>query len=467
MLSRILVRQSILQAQRRLYAEAVPITTQTTEESNGPCNLKPREIVDQLDSFIIGQADAKRAVAVALRNRWRRHRVEPDLRDEIHPKNMLMVGPTGCGKTEIARRVAKLTDAPFVKVECTKFTEVGFVGRDVDSIIDDLYRAAVNFEKQKIREQNAEKVRQIAKEKVLQALCGSKEQIKDFEDQLEQGELDETGVEVEVPEKQPTGPSQRFGGGAVVGIVDLAQLLRQGPNKSTKKKLPVKDALKLLEEVEMEKLLDSDEVHRKAVQACEQDGIVIIDEIDKVVVSSDMMYRGSQASDEGVQQDLLPLIEGTIVNTKYGGPINTDHILFIASGAFHSVKPSDMIAELQGRLPIRVELQPLTKDDFYRILTEPHTNLIAQNVQMLLTEGVNLDVTDEAIREMADVAYTANSSVQNIGARRLHTVVERVLEDISFNAPDLSGETVTITAEKVRDSVGDILQAQDLRKHLI
>lgn len=448
----------------RLFSDATPAFSQ----GGGPCNLKPREIVEQLDNFIIGQHDAKRAVAVALRNRWRRHHVPSELKDEIHPKNMLMVGPTGCGKTEIARRVAKLTDAPFVKVECTKFTEVGYVGRDVDTIIDDLYRAAVNSEKQKIREQSQEKVRQIAKEKVLQALCGSKEQIKDFEDQLEQGMLDDTAVEIEVPEKQQQGgPAQRLGGSAMPGIIDLAQLMRQGGSKATKKRMTVKEAVKALEEVEMEKLLDSDEVHRKAVQACEQDGIVVIDEIDKVVVSSDMAYRGSQASDEGVQQDLLPLIEGTIVNTKYGGPINTDHILFIASGAFHSVKPSDMIAELQGRLPIRVELQPLTKEDFYRILTEPETNLIAQNVEMLKTEGVSLDVTDEAIREIADVAYLANSSVQNIGARRLHTVVERVLEDISFNAPDNHGEFVQVTAAMVRDSVGDILKAQDLRKHLI
>eukprot|EP00667_Euglena_gracilis_P008190 EG_transcript_8289 len=438
--------------------------------SDGPCDLKPKEIVEQLDNFIIGQSDAKRAVAVALRNRWRRHRVPAELRDEIHPKNMLMVGPTGCGKTEIARRVAKLTDAPFVKVECTKFTEVGYVGRDVDSIIDDLYRAAVNFEKQRIRTQNKERVQQLAKEKVMHALCGNKDQYKDFEDQLEKGALDETGVEIEVPEKQqPGGPSQRLGGGGVVGIIDFAQMLRQGQGgpKLSKKRMTVKDAIKVLEEVEMEKLLDSDEVHRRAVQACEQDGIVVIDEIDKVVVSSDMAYRGSQASDEGVQQDLLPLIEGTIVNTKYGGPINTDHILFIASGAFHNVKPADMIAELQGRLPIRVELQPLTREDFYRILTEPETNLIAQQVEMLRTEGVTLEVTDEAVREMADMAYLANSSVQNIGARRLHTVVERVVEEISFNAPDRTGETIVVTAEMVRDTVGDILKAQDLRKHLI
>jgi ATP-dependent HslUV protease ATP-binding subunit HslU len=429
------------------------------------CDLKPREIVKQLDDFIIGQSDAKRAVAVALRNRWRRHRVPPELRDEIHPKNMLMVGPTGCGKTEIARRVAKLTDAPFVKVECTKFTEVGYVGRDVDSIIDDLYRAAVNFEKQKLREANKEKVTRIAKDRVLQALCGSKDKRQDFEDQLESGALDDTPVDIDLPEKQQGGP-QRLGGG-VINLVEFANLMKQGGPRTAKRKMSVRDAIRALEEVEMEKLLDSDEVHRKAVQACEQDGIVVIDEIDKVVVSSDMAYRGPQASDEGVQQDLLPLIEGTVVNTKYGGPINTDHILFIASGAFHSVKPSDMIAELQGRLPIRVELQPLTKHDFYRILTEPETNLIAQNVEMLRTEGVQLVVTDEAIREMADVAYLANSSVQNIGARRLHTVVERVLEDISFEAPDRTGETVTVTAEMVRGGVGDLLKAQDLRKHLI
>eukprot|EP00993_Chasmostoma_nieuportense_P000423 NODE_1391_length_1523_cov_262.206304_g1316_i0.p1 GENE.NODE_1391_length_1523_cov_262.206304_g1316_i0~~NODE_1391_length_1523_cov_262.206304_g1316_i0.p1 ORF type:complete len:449 (+),score=116.42 NODE_1391_length_1523_cov_262.206304_g1316_i0:60-1406(+) len=430
------------------------------EDTASPCSLEPLEIVEQLDRFIIGQAGAKRAVAIALRNRWRRHRVPDELRDEIHPKNMLMVGPTGVGKTEIARRVAKLTSAPFVKVECTKFTEVGFVGRDVDSIIDDLYRAASNSEKQKIREQNHEAVMERAKEHVLSKLCGPAE-LEGFRSKLEAGELDTTKVDVEVQIKNQN-PQQRMSGST--GFISM-EMLRPGGRSQTKR-LPVPDAIHQWAEAEMEKLLDNDEVHRRAVQACEQDGIVVIDEIDKVVVSPDSR-RGNTASDEGVQQDLLPLIEGTVVNTKYGGPICTDHVLFIASGAFHSVKPSDMIAELQGRLPIRVELQPLTQDDFYRILTEPSTNLISQHGEMLKTEGVTLKVEDAAIQEMAKVAFMANASIQNIGARRLHTVVERVLEEISFNAPDMEGQEVLITPELVRTNVGDILEAQDLRKYLI
>eukprot|EP00906_Rhabdomonas_costata_P027094 RCo038529 len=435
--------------------------------SGGACNLKPREIVELLDKHIIGQDDAKRAVAVALRNRWRRHRVEPELRDEIYPKNMLMVGPTGVGKTEIARRVAKLTDAPFVKVECTKFTEVGFVGRDVDTIIDDLYRAAVNHEKQKIREKNKAAVAAVAKDKILAALCGSQEDtMKEYSEKLDKGELDDLPVDVELPEKQ-SNPQQRMGGSGITFEIGPLKFPGMGGPRTVKKRMPIKQALKAVEEAEMDKLLDSDEVHRKAVISTEQDGIVVIDEIDKVVVSRESSFHSSSASDEGVQQDLLPLIEGTTVTTKYGGPINTDHILFIASGAFHSVKPSDMIAELQGRLPIRVELQPLTKKDFYRILTEPKTNLIAQHKEMLKTENVTLEVTDDAITAMAEAAFQANSNVQNIGARRLNTVVEKVLEEISFNAPTLSGQTLTITAKEVWDRVSDLLKAQDLRKHLI
>eukprot|EP00906_Rhabdomonas_costata_P006552 RCo009554 len=426
-------------------------------------SMTPLEIVEHLDKYIIGQNVAKRAVAVALRNRWRRHRVSKEFRDEIYPKNILMIGPTGVGKTEISRRVAKLTNAPFLRVECTKFTEVGYHGRDVDSIAEDLYKAAISLLKGKIRDSNKEAVKKRSKDIVLRALCGSGN-TKDFEEFLDNGSLDENEIELEVPIKPPT---PRGGGEQPEELQAFFRHL-QGAQKSTRKqRMKVREALKVQEEIEMEKLLDNDAVAQMALKATEEDGIVVLDEIDKICTPSDIAGRKHTVSAEGVQQDLLPLVEGTVVTTKQGVAIKTDHILFIASGAFSGVKPSDMIAELQGRLPLRVELQPLTRNDFYRILKEPKTNLLYQNIQLMKTEGVDLEFTDDAVREMAEMAFEANSTVQNIGARRLITVVEKIMEHYSFDAPDLAGQKVVITAEIVRKCLGEMLKAQDLHRLII
>jgi ATP-dependent HslUV protease ATP-binding subunit HslU len=374
----------------------------------------------------------------------------------VTPKNILMIGPTGVGKTEIARRVAKLTDAPFIRVECTKFTEVGYHGRDVDSICEDLYKAAVTLLKNKIREQNKEKVRKKAREVVLKALCGEGNS-SDFEEFLDSGALADQEVVLEVPKKPAPAQGQQ--------MEEFVRHLQGVQKQSTQQRMTVSEALKVSEEIEMEKLLDDEKVAQEALRCCEQYGIVVLDEVDKICQPSDGSRKG--VSGEGVQQDLLPLVEGTTVTLKSGVSVKTDHILFIASGAFQLVKPSDMIAELQGRLPLRVNLQALTREDFYRILTEPHANLIYQNKELLRTEDVTLDVQDEAVQEIAEVAFQANATVQNIGARRLITIVERVLEDIAFQAPDHAGETITITKDLVQERVADMLKTQDLAKLII
>eukprot|EP01006_Ploeotia_vitrea_P004327 TRINITY_DN114330_c0_g1_i1.p1 TRINITY_DN114330_c0_g1~~TRINITY_DN114330_c0_g1_i1.p1 ORF type:complete len:488 (-),score=56.84 TRINITY_DN114330_c0_g1_i1:95-1531(-) len=420
-------------------------------------DLKPKEVVELLDNHIIGQKDAKKAVAVALRNRWRRHHVVEDLRDEILPKNILMVGPTGVGKTEIARRLAKITEAPFLKVEATKFTEVGFVGRDVESIIVDLHKVAIRQTENRLRERFKEKVREAAKQTVLEALCGNTESAAGFREALDEGTLDDTMVEIDVEIDDP----RRSDIIQMLHQIQLTQDELQNRVKIVRKKMPVKEAIETLDKQEMEKLIRAKDVAKEALRSTEQDGIVVIDEIDKIVVPSGSFKGTKSISDEGVQQDLLPLIEGTTVTTKEGVAINTNHILFICSGAFHQAKPNDMLAELQGRLPIRVELQSLGKDSFKRILTEPRNNLIRQHVEMLKTEEVEVEVTEDAIEKIADIAYHANNVVQNIGARRLITVVEKVVEEISFEAPDMAGQKVVIDAAKVHETVGHMMDRTD------
>ena len=441
--------------------------------------LTPKSVVELLDKYIVGQRDAKKAVAIALRNRWRRQRLESPLREEVVPKNILMIGPTGCGKTEIARRLAKLADAPFVKVEATKFTEVGFHGRDVDEIIRDLVDASIVLTKSKLRSQAKAQVADSVEKQLLDVLTGTgadSSTRETFRKLLRSGDLDERNIEVDVPVSMP-GAGQRVDGGPgnqmslqeVVLKVDKL-FNRRGTER---RKMKVSEARPLLEEVEMEKVLNSDMVMKDALKAAEQDGIVFIDEIDKIVTNPDG-HRGADASSEGVQQDLLPIIEGSTVSTKHGN-VNTDHILFIASGAFHNCKPSDMLAELQGRLPIRVELKGLTKNDLYRILTEPEHNMVKQQIALMSTEGVQLVFTDDAIREITSVAAEVNRSVDNIGARRLHTILERVLEQISFEAPEkaransLDGEECIYVVDKddIQNRVGDLLEKMDLSKFIL
>lgn len=435
--------------------------------------LKPGEVVDRLDSYIVGQSDAKRAVAIALRNRWRRQRLPDDLKAEVNPKNILMIGPTGCGKTEIARRIATLSQAPFLKVEATKFTEVGFHGRDVDQIIRDLLDVSINLTKKIRVEKMKEEVQQLVEDRILDTLVGEhsrEDSRQSFRTLLRAGNLDEREIEVEVPAERGMGQ-----GGAIafdpssgpMAVNDLIGKLGRmvGGKKAEKRKMPISEAKPLIEEIEMDKLLDMTDVTREAIQAVEDNGIVFIDEIDKIVNTSE--YRGADASAEGVQRDLLPLIEGSTINTKHGN-VNTDHILFIASGAFHAAKPSDLLAELQGRLPIRVELKGLSEDDLYRILTEPVTNLIRQQVALMETEGVELDFSDEAIREIARVAADVNKTVENIGARRLHTVLERIVEDISYEAAEMqTGSKVTVSADIVKERVSDMLLQSDLSKYIL
>lgn len=442
--------------------------------------LTPKSVVELLDKYIVGQRDAKKAVAIALRNRWRRQRLESPLREEVVPKNILMIGPTGCGKTEIARRLAKLADAPFVKVEATKFTEVGFHGRDVDEIIRDLVDASIVLTKSKLRSQAKAQVADSVEKQLLDVLTGTgadSSTRETFRKLLRSGDLDERNIEVDVPVSGMPGAGQRVDGGPgnqmslqeVVLKVDKL-FNRRGTER---RKMKVAEARPLLEEVEMEKVLNSDMVMKDALKAAEQDGIVFIDEIDKIVTNPDG-HRGADASSEGVQQDLLPIIEGSTVSTKHGN-VNTDHILFIASGAFHNCKPSDMLAELQGRLPIRVELKGLTKNDLYRILTEPEHNMVKQQIALMSTEGVQLVFTDDAIREITSVAAEVNRSVDNIGARRLHTILERVLEQISFEAPEkarassLGGEECIYVVDKddIQNRVGDLLEKMDLSKFIL
>ena len=434
-------------------------------------SFNPREIVSELDRFIIGQDAAKRAVAIALRNRWRRQQLSEALREEVQPKNILMIGPTGVGKTEIARRLAKLAEAPFLKVEATKFTEVGYVGRDVDSIIRDLVEIAIAMVREKMRKQVQARAELAAEDRVIDALVGagaSAETKQKFRVRLRQGELDDKEIEIEVPESAPPGlPTFDIPGmpGAQMGMLDLGDMLGKafGGRQKTKR-LSVADSYAVLLTAESDKLLDQDKVVRQAIETVEQNGIVFLDEVDKICAVEDR--RGGDVSREGVQRDLLPLIEGTTVATKHG-TVKTDFILFIASGAFHVAKPSDLLPELQGRLPNRVELKALTRDDFRRILSEPEASLIKQYSALLATEEVTLEFTDDAIDALADLAVEINRSVENIGARRLHTVMERLLDEISFTATERSGEVERIDAGYVRARVGDLAEDADLSKFIL
>ena len=434
-------------------------------------NFSPREIVSELDRYIVGQNDAKRAVAIALRNRWRRQQLVDDLREEVLPKNILMIGPTGVGKTEIARRLARLADAPFLKVEATKFTEVGYVGRDVESIVRDLVEISIHMTRERMRKEVVAKAEIAAEERVLDALVGesaSKDTRQKFRTMLRQGELDDREIEIELQDASGGMPTMEIPGmpGAQMGMINLNDMLGKAFGGATKtKKMSVGDSYDVLVAEEGDKLLDDDVVVRTAIESVEQNGIVFLDEIDKICVRSDGR-GGADVSREGVQRDLLPLIEGTTVPTKHG-TVKTDHILFVASGAFHLSKPADLLPELQGRLPIRVELKALTEDDFRRILTEPEANLIRQYTALMGTEELTLVFTDDAIDAIAGLAAEVNRTVENIGARRLQTVMERLLEDISFSASDRAGETVKINADYVRENVADLAKDADLSKFIL
>ena len=429
--------------------------------------LTPKAIVAALDEHIIGQKDAKRAVAVALRNRWRRQRLDAELRDEVTPKNILMIGPTGCGKTEISRRLAKLAEAPFIKIEATKFTEVGYVGRDVDQIARDLAEEAIRLEKDRRREAVREAASKAAMDRLLTALVGdnaSEATREAFRQRIVDNSMNDTEVEIEVREA-PSSPMDVPGMPGGVGMIDLSDMLGKAMGKSPlkRRKLKVPDAWDRLVEEESDKRMDQDDVNRVALENAETNGIVFLDEIDKIAVSD---VRGGSVSREGVQRDLLPLIEGTTVATKYG-PMKTDHVLFIASGAFHLSKPSDMLPELQGRLPIRVELRALTEEDFVRILKETRANLVEQYCALIGTEDVTLDFTEDAITEVAKLAAQVNEAVENIGARRLQTMMERLLEDISFEAEEHKGETITIDAAYVRERLETLAGDTDLSKYIL
>lgn len=427
-------------------------------------DMHPKQLMAELDKHIVGQRDAKKAVAIALRNRWRRHRVDADMREEIAPKNILMVGPTGVGKTEISRRLAKLVDAPFVKVEATKYTEVGFHGKDVDTIIEDLYKAALSQTKQVLMKRNEEAARLRAEDRVLQALAGA---AGSFREHLRSGALDSLEIMIDVMEKKET-PKTSISGEGVTYNLDIPAMMGMGNKRprTVKKNMKIKDAMGVVLQEELEKMVETADLQKEALRACEEDGIVVIDEIDKIVASPSA-FKGHQASAEGVQQDLLPIVEGTTVTLKSGVQVKTDKILFVCSGAFHMVKVSDMLAELQGRLPIRVTLTPLTKDDFYRIVTEPKYNLIAQHTAMMATEGVELVVTDDAKWEIARIAAQVNATVQNIGARRLITITEKIMEEISFDGPEKKGETFTIDAAYVQKAVEGLVNKVDISKYLL
>ena len=433
--------------------------------------LSPREIVSELDRYVIGQKEAKKAVAVALRNRWRRQALTDEMRDEVLPKNILMIGPTGVGKTEISRRLSRLAEAPFIKVEATRFTEVGYVGRDVEQIVRDLIEIAIAMERERKRKEVKAKAELKAEEKVLDALVGNKASVatrESFRKRLRNGDLDNNEIEIEVQDTSSGLQSFEIPGmpGGNVGMVNLGDILGKsmGNKKGKKKKMTVKESHGILVAQESDKMIEEDKIIKEAKKATEENGIVFLDEIDKVSARSDRV--GGDVSREGVQRDLLPLIEGTTVSTKHG-PIKTDHILFIASGAFQLAKPSDLLPELQGRLPIRVELNALNEEDFKRILKEPDNSLIKQYKALLKTEDVNLQFSEDGIDMLAKISAEVNSSVENIGARRLHTIIEKVLDDISFNATDKAGETITVDKKFVQDNLGNLVKDTDLSKFIL
>ncbi|PTM51108.1 ATP-dependent protease ATPase subunit HslU [Phreatobacter oligotrophus] len=431
-------------------------------------DFSPREIVSELDRHIIGQKDAKRAVAIALRNRWRRLQLDESLREEVLPKNILMIGPTGVGKTEISRRLAKLANAPFLKVEATKFTEVGYVGRDVEQIIRDLVEVGIGLVRETKRKEVQAKAHLAAEERVLDALVGktaSPATRESFRKKLRDGEMDDKEIDIEVTAAPPQAMPMMDIPGGQIGIANLNDMLGKMMGGRTKqRRTTVKEAYEPLVQEEADKLVDQDNLVQEAIRLVENNGIVFLDEIDKICAREGA--RGGEVSREGVQRDLLPLIEGTTVATKHG-PVKSDHVLFIASGAFHVAKPSDLLPELQGRLPIRVELKPLTREDFRSILTETEASLTRQSIAMMKTEGVDLVLTEDAVDAIADLAVEVNASVENIGARRLQTIIERVLDDISFTAPDRAGETVTIDGAYVRKTVGDLARNADLSRFIL
>lgn len=450
-------------------------------------SLRPKQVVQELDRHIVGQKDAKRAVAIALRNRWRRRQLSPELKKEVTPRNVLMVGPTGCGKTEVARRMAALGDAPFLKVEATKFTEVGYHGRDVDQIVRDLMDVSMTLTRKQQTARLKDQAKELAEERILDLLTGpgggggdaseAKGAVRgrdSFRDMLRDGMLDDQEVEVDVPDSASGGDKNVFlGDSSNPNIAAMSDFLNKmtGPNQRKnqmeRRRMPISEAREVILEAELERLLDNVDLKKEAIASVEESGIVFIDEIDKICSSRDIMSRSADASAEGVQRDLLPLIEGTTINTKYGN-VNTDYILFVASGAFHAVKPSDMLPELQGRLPIRVELNGLTEEDLYKILTEPVANLVRQQVELVATEGVTLEFEDEAIREIARLGALLNRTVENIGARRLHTVMERIMEELSFEAAEMEdGSVITVNKELVTERLSDVMVKSDLSRFIL
>ena len=439
------------------------------ENNNIATSLSPREIVSELDRFVVGQNKAKRAVAIALRNRWRRQALTGEMKDEVLPKNILMIGPTGVGKTEISRRLSKLAEAPFVKVEATRFTEVGYVGRDVEQIVRDLLEIAISMEKVKKRKEVRSHAQKLAEDRVLDAIVGPKASVatrESFRKRLRDGDLDENEIEIAVSESSNV-PSFEIPGmpGANIGMINISDVLGKSMgSKPKRKKMSVKESYQILMNEESDKLIEQDKIIKSAKNTTENNGIVFLDEIDKISARTDRV--GGDVSREGVQRDLLPLIEGTTVSTKYG-PVKTDHILFIASGAFQLAKPSDLLPELQGRLPIRVELDPLTSEDFKRILREPDNSLIKQYKALLKTEQVDLEFTEDGIDTIANIATEVNSTVENIGARRLHTIIERVLDEISFTATDKAGEKILVDANYINKNIGELTKDTDLSKFIL